>query len=217
METASKFTPRRLGRTEFVRSNVFSSWSLRLGRMVEIVGPAVYDVWLTVEFDPSNIDYCERPPISLDLLNKTGSKRPIDFWVKRTDGRQYGIIVFDSRLKRDQNVSLDIIRSSIERSRLSVDIWSPIELCGKTNLIENLKFLRPFTATELPRDIELESGLVANLRSLGTLSWGELVALWPTRPRVAVNFAIARLIHAGQLLADLSGDLITNSTLLELP
>lgn len=217
METPSIFTPRRLGRAEFLRSNVFTSWSLRLGRVVEIVGPTLYDAWLIVEFDPTIVEYCERPPMSVDLSGQAGRKRAIDFWVKEADGKQHGIIVFDPRLGRDRNVSLQTIQSSLERAGLHCKIWSQSDLRGKSTLIENLKFLRPFTATEMPRDLELESGLIADVGSFGSVSWGMLVERWSTHPPSAVNFSIARLMHAGRLIADLSGDLITNATPLALP
>lgn len=217
METPSIFTPRRLGRAEFLRSNVFTSWSLRLGRVVEIVGPTLYDAWLIVEFDPKIVEYCERPPITIDLRGQAGRKRPIDFWAKEADGRQRGIIVFDPGLRRDRDISLETIQSSLECSGLRCEIWSQSDLRGKSTLIENLKFLRPFTATETSRDLELESGLIADVGSFGSVSWGMLVERWSTRPPSAVNFSIARLMHAGRLLADLSGGLITNATPLVLP
>ncbi len=217
MKTPATFTPRRMGRGEFMGSNVFISWSLRLGREVEIIGPTLYDAWLIVEFDPQIVEYCERPPISVDLAGEAGSNRPVDFWLKRVDGKQYGIIVFDPGLSRDRKLSLEAFQRSIKRSGPQWEIWSPMDLHSKRTLIENLKFLRPFTATEMPRDLELENGLVADVGGLGAVSWGELVARWSTRPPVAVNFAVARLIHAGRLFADLSDRFITNATPLALP
>ncbi|MDR3443704.1 hypothetical protein [Dyella sp.] len=63
----SGLSPLKIGQGEFLRSNVFVSWSPKLDREIRLIGPSAFDAWLIIEFDPDIVDFCERPPLDLCL------------------------------------------------------------------------------------------------------------------------------------------------------
>lgn len=214
---SEKLTPRKIGDPEFFRSNVFVSWSPRLGREVRIIGPTLFDAWLIIEFDTDIVEYCERPPLDLQLLPLDGKVRPIDFWVRRRSGKLVNIIVHDVALKRDRVQPLDLLERSIASAKVHCEIWIASELQRRSTLIRSYKALRPFVSVDEPPDEDLEAALIAHLRALGSATWSQLTAIPRNRPEANVDNAIARLIHSGKFLANLAEEPLSNSTVVSLP
>src|SRR4051794_25069246 len=97
---SANLEPRLLGRRDLTRFNTFEFWSRKLERDVLLLGPSQFDASLILEFDHEIQRYCERPPLRIDILpHSEKMARELDFWAERSNGQQFGIIVFDARPK----------------------------------------------------------------------------------------------------------------------
>ena len=217
VDTGSQFKPRKIGDAEFRRSNVFVAWSGKVGRQIQLIGPNQYDAWLLVEFDPDAAWFCERPPIHIELLPLEGKRRPLDFWVRRRSGKQFGVVLYDATLARDKACPLDLLNRSIEVSKLKCEIWQGTDMRSRTTKQRNLKELQPFVAMEQDSDEQLSTALVVHLDRVKTASWSELRTLFASRFEGVVNMEIARLIHAGRIKANLADHVLASNTMLSLP
>lgn len=217
VDTGAQFKPRRIGDAEFRRSNIFVAWSGKLGRQIQLIGPSQYDAWLLIEFDPDAAWFCERPPINIELLPFEGKRRPVDFWVRRRSGRQFGVVLFDATLARDKACPLDLLKRSIEASKLKCEIWQGADMRSRTTYLRNLKELQPFIAMEQGSDEQLSTALVGHLERVKTASWSELRTLFASQFDGVVNMEIARLIHAGRIKANLADHALASITVLSLP
>lgn len=217
VETSPQFKPRKISDAQFRRSNVFVAWSRKVGRRVRLIGPTQYDAWLMVEFDPEITWFCERPPIDIELLPLEGKRRPLDFWARRRTGKQFGVVLHDVALARDKTCPLDLLKRSIEASKLKCEIWQAADMRSRTTYVRNLKELQPFVAMDQPSDEQLADAVVAYLERVKTASWSELMTLFASRFEGVVNTEIARLIHAGRVKANLSDHALASNTGLSLP
>lgn len=214
---SSQFKPRKITDAQFRRSNVFVAWSGKASRQVQLIGPTQYDAWLLIEFDPDVAWFCERPPIDIELLPLEGKRRSLDFWARRRSGKQFGVVLHDAALARDKACPLDLLKRSIEASKLKCEIWQAIDMRSRFIYVRNLKALQPFVAMELPEDEQLATALVSHLERVKKASWSELMALFASRFEGVVNAEIARLIHAGRITANLSDHALASNTVLTLP
>ncbi|MBZ4039094.1 MAG: hypothetical protein A2579_05375 [Lysobacterales bacterium RIFOXYD1_FULL_69_11] len=217
VEAGPQFNPRKIGGAEFRRSNVFVAWSAKSNRHVHLIGPSQYDAWLLIEFDPDIAWFCERPPIFIDLLPLEGKRRALDFWLKRQSGRQAGVVLYDIRSTRDKALSPDLLKRSIEGSKLTCEVWQAADLQSRATYVRNLKQLQPFVAMEHSSDEEIEVAVVAHLKKVRTASWSELTRLFASRFEGYVNTELARLIHRGLVKADLYEHPLASTTVLRLP
>ena len=217
VDAGPQFKPRKISDAEFRRSNVFVAWSGKARRQVQLIGPNQYDSWLLIEFDPDVVWFCERPPIYIELLPLEGKRRPIDFWVRRSSGRQSGVVLHDVALARDKACPLDLLKRSIEASKLKCEIWQAADMRSRATYVRNLKELQPFVAMEQHSDDQMATAIVAHLERVKTAAWSELIALFASRFEGSVNMDIARLIHAGRVKANLGDHLLASSTVLCLP
>ena len=217
VEADPQFKPRQITDAQFRRSNMFVAWSSKAGRRVQLIGPTQYDAWLLVEFDPDVAWFCERPPIDIELMPLGGRRRPLDFWVRRRSGKQFGIVLHDAALARDRACPFDLLKRSIEASKLKCEIWQASDMRSRLIYVRNLKELQPFVAMDQPADEHLAMALVAHLERVGKASWSELIALFASRFEGTVNAEIARLIHAGRITANLTDHVLATNTVLSLP
>ena len=181
VETNPQFKPRKITDAQFRRSNVFLAWSRKAGRRVQLIGPTQYDAWLLIEFDPDVAWFCERPPIDIELMPLEGKRRPLDFWARRRSGKQFGVVVHDVVLARDKACPLDLLKRSIEASKLKCEVWQASDMRSRLIYIRNLKSLQPFVAMDQPADEQLAATLVAHLERVKKASWSELMALFASR------------------------------------
>lgn len=216
-QTASdrKLVPVKIGQAEFLRSNIFISWSPKAGREARLVGPGLFDAWLLLEFDADVLDFCERPPLAISLALNDGRSKHLDFWVRHRSGKQYGIVLHDANLPRDASISIDLLRRSVERAEFACEIWIASDVRRRLIYLRNIKQLLPFLARQQTRDIELEEFLLAHVSRSGRSSWMDLASIVGSRHPEDVDTAIAFLIHSGKVTADLSSQPLTNSTVLE--
>ncbi len=217
VDAGPQFKPRKISDAEFRRSNVFVAWSGKVGRQVQLIGPNQYDAWLLIEFGPDVAWLCERPPIYIELLPLEGKRRPLHFWVRQRSGKQFGVVLYDVALARDKACPLDLLKRSIEASKLKCEIWQAADIRSRTTYVRNLKELQPFVAMEQSSDEQLATSLVAHLERVKTASWSELMTLFASRFEGVVNMEIARLIHAGRVTANLGDHALASNTVLSLP
>lgn len=217
VDASSQFKPRKITDAQFRRSNIFVAWSRKAGRRVQLIGPTQHDAWLLIEFDPDVEWFCERPPIDIRLLPLEGKQRALDFWARRRSGKQFGVVLHDFALARDKACSVDLLQRSIEASKLNCEIWQAPDMRSRLIYVRNLKELQPFVAMDQPDDEQLAKTLLAHLRRVKTASWSELMALSSSRFEGVVNAEIARLIHRGQIKANLADHALASNTVLSLP
>lgn len=217
MDASPQFKPRKLTNAEFQTSNVFAAWSRKIGREVRLIGPNQYDAWLQLEFDPEVVWFCERPPIYIELLPLVGKKRAVDFWVRQRTAKQLGVVLHDVALARDKSCPVDLLKRSIEQSKLMCEVWQAADMRSRTIYLRNLKQLQPFLAMDQQSDEQLAASILAHVHQLGKASWSELLAISASRYEGIVHYEIARLIHSGRLKANLAEHPLASNTLLTLP
>lgn len=217
VEINPQFKPRKITDAQFRRSNVFVVWSRKAARRVKLIGPTQYDAWLLIEFDPDVAWFCERPPIDIELLPLEGKRRPLDFWGRRRSGEQFGVVLHDVVLTRDKACPLDLLKRSIEASKLKCEIWQASDMRSRLIYVRNLKELQPFVAMDQPADEQLAATLVEHLERVEKASWSELMTLFASRFEGVVNAEIARLIHSGRVTANLADHALASNTVLRLP
>lgn len=217
VEASPQFKPRKISDAQFGRSNVFVAWSGRLDRRVQLIGPAQYDAWLVLEFDPDVAWFCERPPIDIELMPLDGKRRPLDFWARRRSGKQFGVALHDAALARDKKCPLDLLKRSVEASKLKCEIWQASDMRSRLIYVRNLKELQPFIAMNQPADEQLATALITHLERVKRASWSEVMTLFTSRFEGVVNTEIARLIHSGRITANLADHALASNTVLSVP
>lgn len=217
VESTAFFKPRRLSQGQALKSNLFISWSRRLGRRVRLIGPGQFDAWLMLEWDSDVLEFCERPPVSLQLLPRDCGRRAVDFWTRRRSGEQRGVFLHDPELIRDKACPLETLEASIKASRLHCVIWRAADIRSRSVLIRNLKQLQPFVAIEESANDRLAALLLARLRKVKAVTWADIRKSCPTEYATSVDCEIARLIHAGSIAADIADHPLTSNTVLSLP
>lgn len=192
--------PIELKKHEFVRSNVFVACSRKVGREIRVIGPSCYDAWLVLEFDPAVLEFCERPPLYLALLPTTSKRaRAFDFWVRRCDGYR-GIVIVNPH---DKRLDLDVLRRSIAASQQPIELWLTSDLERRRVYLRNLKLLAPFVACECCLDRALLKPVLTFLFPRPQ-RWGDVRAHFSDVSLSVVDGALAYLIHAGEVRADLT-------------
>jgi len=205
-------SPLKIGQGEFLRSNVFISWSPKLDREIRLIGPSAFDAWLTIEFDPDIVDFCERPPLNLRLSQNDDKIRRLDFWIHRRSGIQTGVILHDPTLSRDASLPIELLQRAIERSELNCVVWHVADLRQRRIYLRNLKHLLPFLSNASAVEAWVIEVMKNHLERFGQASWLDLVSLVPTQAAYTANTAVAWLIHRGYAAGDLGEQLLTNST-----
>lgn len=208
----SGLSPLKIGQGEFLRSNVFVSWSPKLDREIRLIGPSAFDAWLIIEFDPDIVDFCERPPLDLNLSQNDDKVRRLDFWIRRKSGMQTGIVLHDPTLSRDAGLPIELLQRAIERSDVSCVVWHVSDLRRRLMYLRNLKHLLPFLSNAAAVEAWVIDVMKGHLERFGHASWLDLVSLVPTQAAYTANTAVAWLIHRGYANGDLSEQPLTNST-----
>jgi len=215
---AESLSPRPFRKGEFDRSNVFVVYSRKVEREIKVIGPANFDAWLLIEFDVDIINFCERPPLDLTLMpTKEGKHRPYDFWVLHRRGGQHGLIVYDPQLPRDGRLPVDLLKRSVAEVDRAVEIWFASDLRARSTLIRNLKQLQPYVAMDHALDRALRSQILERVNAGKEVTWSDIhqsAKLWYSG---LISAELARLIHSGNVVADLSQAPLSMSTRLTAP
>ncbi|WP_338339540.1 hypothetical protein [Xanthomonas euvesicatoria] len=219
MVASKNMRPREMSSSEFYRSNVFIARSPRLGRRVELVS-SQYAAWLFLEFDPHIEWFCERPPLGIDLLPLEGRVLPLDFWVVAQKGEQHGVLVYNAKAMSARGLGLDLIERSIDRTKMQCQIWRVSDMNKRVVHLRNLKQLLPMVLAPVAHNEEMEEKLLSYLKwaeaACSPATWSAVIAhLGPAIAGVA-NCQIARLIHSGQINANLHEEPLSGNTKLSL-
>lgn len=210
-------SPLKIGQGEFLRSNVFISWSPKLEREIRLIGPSSFDAWLAIEFTPDIVEFCERPPAALQLSPHDGATRNFDFWLRKKSGGHAYVILYDPALGRDSQVPLELLERAIRLSATSCYVWHASDLRRRLVYLRNLKQLLPFVSGASRAEPWVLDRMKDYLRHHGHASWLDLMSAVPTQPSHTLHSAIAWLIHRGAVVADLDEFPLSNSTLLRQP
>jgi hypothetical protein len=210
-------SPLKISQGEFLRSNVFISWSPKLEREVRLLGPSFFDAWLTIEFTPDIVEFCERPPSALQLSPNEGAMRNFDFWLRNKSGSQAYAILYDPELGRNSQVSLELLERAVRLSGTTCHVWHASDLRRRLTYLRNLKQLLPFVSSASKVEGWMLDRMKDYLSRHGQASWLDLVSTVPTQPLHTLHSAIAWLIHRGTVVADLDEFPLSNSTVLRQP
>lgn len=219
MVASRDMRPRKMSSSEFYRSNVFIARSPRLGRRVELVS-SQYEAWLFIEFDPQIEWFCERPPMGIDLLPLEGKVQPLDFWVVTQTGEQYGVLIYHEKSMSARGRSLDLIERSIERANIRCQLWRADDMRKRLVHLRNLKQLLPLVLMPAAHSERMAERLLSYLKwaaaACSPATWSDVIAHLGTAIAGEANCHIARLIHSGQIKANLLEHPLSGGTKLSL-
>lgn len=216
-KSATAPKPLKIGQGEFLRSNVFISWSPKLDREVRLIGPSSFDAWLLIEFTPDIVEFCERPPSALQLSPNSDAARNFDFWFRSKSGVLAYVILYDPEFGRDNQVSPQLLERAIRRSGITCHVWHISDLRRRFVFLRNLKQLLPYVAGPSQAEPWVLDRMKDFLQVHGRASWLDLMAAVPTQPVHVLHSAIAWLIHKGAAFADLDQFPLCDSTVLRQP
>lgn len=206
--------PAALSRGKLSSLNTFSFWSRKLGRRVLLVGPSQFDAALILEFDHTVAAYCERPNHRLDLLpSGSGRYRAVDFWVRRRDGRQSGLLVFEPT----RSLSEDVLRRSLLEAKLGWEVWLVTDLVQRRQFLRNLKQLRPYVSCAEDKPVETQQQISGFLSQYREGRWDQIRA--STQGATASTFAraMALMYHSGTIKLDVETAPLCSRTWVSLP
>jgi len=204
----TKLEPLKLERRQLSALNTFEFWSRKLGRNTLLIGPSQFDAALILEFDPAVQTYCERPPLSLDLLpHGENDARDLDFWVHRSGGHQLGVVVFEVTRKLTE----ERIRRSIEVSEMPVELWLVGDMGQRRQFLRNLKHLRPYISNEEIIPCETRSKIESFLRDYREGTWRQVLTACNEDPSTFAH-AISLLYFEGVLDLDISARPLSMTT-----
>jgi len=197
---APELRPSSLERRQLSAVNAFSFWSRKLRRRVLVVGPSQFDAVLLLEFDPDVTAYCERPDLRLDLLPWGSSRfRTLDFWVRRRNGRQNGVIVAES----NKVLSEELLRRSLAEAKLGWEIWLANDLLQRRQFIRNLKQLRPYVSSRDDTPSRAKEHINSFLSKFREGRWDQIQAATPGVAPSVFARVLARMYHAGEVALEI--------------
>ncbi|CAD7716538.1 hypothetical protein LMG31886_21570 [Xanthomonas hydrangeae] len=219
MVASRDMRPRKMSSSEFYRSNVFIARSPRLGRRVELVS-SQYEAWLFIEFDPQIEWFCERPPMEIDLLPLERKVQPLDFWVVTRTGEQYGVLIYHEKSMSARGRSLDLIGRSIDRANIRCQLWRADDMQKRLVHLRNLKQLLPLVLMPAAHSEGMAERLLSYLKwaaaACSPATWSDVIAHLGSEIVGEANCLIARLIHSGQIKANLFEHPLSGATKLSL-
>jgi hypothetical protein len=134
--------------------------------------------------------------------------RELDFWAERSNGQQFGIIVFDARPKLTE----DQLRRSIEASKMPVEVWLNADLAQRRQLLRNLKQLRPYVSQDEPVSREIQENVQDFLRKYQEGSWGQIKVAVRSESSSMFTRAVSLLYHSGKIDLDISARPLSKAT-----
>lgn len=210
-------TVRPLTRGQRDAANLYTAWSVRLARTVELVGPASYEYWILLEWAPDLTNFCERPAVNGD---STSQPLAPDFWLNpRGRAPYYANLIPDGCLARfsdGQPVPTFAVGGDVATLNGLKRTWvSDRVLRDRVVGIRNRKFLNPFAAEAAERpDLSRREAIRRLVKVRGISSWRDIENGFNQASRYRVRCELALLLHRGILHADLDENLVTDALLL---
>jgi hypothetical protein len=180
--------------------------------MVMLIGGVLLDARILLEFDPDVVAVCERPRFDIAIVRSQHS-REVDFWVLRQNKAQHGVVVH-SASRKDKNITLGVLESSIKASTMNCQIWAECDLLRRRLLLRNLKQILPYLSIDGAVDTDLSNALEQVIRDRGKdgASLEELVQAHAQRHRTQVAASLFASFHKGRVSADLEHTVLTTKT-----
>jgi hypothetical protein len=205
--------------------NLWDGYSLKSGRDTEAFDDLQYDYWISIEANPSIESHCERPVQDCSWVEGHLIKFTIDSWVRWRDGRQeFRAIRRECDVRRDARGEIldEVLRAQKQwaaRCGYQFEIVTDATIRADFQWLQSWKlilhFLKVHQWTVL--DANVFSAAEVAMEGCAAIELGHLISvLQKTYPGERASVAVYRLLHAGQLSADLRGRLIGRRTKLSL-
>jgi hypothetical protein len=201
--------------------NLYIARSVRLGRVVELVGPANYELWMLLEWQTDLAAFTERPVV---YGNESESTVRVDFWIKpKGAAAYYAILASADCLRRNQSgVVTPTFESNVPdvHSVAGTELrWIPdTYLRDNIVAIRNRKFLMPYaTEAALYPQIALRESIQRKVKIRSPISWRNIEASFQSNLRHSVRCELSFLLHKGTLRANIDTDIASDDTAVSLP
>lgn len=197
------FQPRGLTDRERRRQDLWSFWSPKLGRDVQVIGPMAIMQALTFELNPDVHAYVERPR----KIEVGATPLELDFWTSEARGlERFWLLVPNQDAiepgtpRREHRRAVALIEAA-QRAHLRLEFVFEHDLCRRATEIHTAKRLLPYvqTATELPNRDALRDQIRAAFCNAERATIDQVCAELRGFPAPDVRAGIADLIHAGEL------------------
>ena len=197
------FRPRSLTIAERKNRDLWSFWSPKSCRVVQLIGPLAFMVALQFEFDPNVRGYVERPR----QLDVEGGAVELDFWTREPRGleRFWLLVPNDETIepttpRREHRRSAALIEAA-QRAHVRVDFVFEFELVRRAAEIQTYKRLLPFvqTAEQLPNRDALRTQIRELFTSTDRATLDQVCGALRGFHVADVKAGIVDLIHGGEL------------------
>jgi hypothetical protein len=201
--------------------NYWESFSLKAGsRVVRLYSDLAYDHWVLLEADPTVVSLCEEPiRIQMPVGDKwVGSI--LDMWYATRDGEEYFCEVKyardiksaapDSRIGRQLAAQLAWAKGVGARYCIATDLTVRSRPKFLVNWKSALRYLAQNRAVRTEALQEAIREQVVRCRRGTTI--GALASRFPAIDSSVFRTALFREIHAGRLLGDMNGPLLSELT-----
>jgi hypothetical protein len=200
------FTPTPVRRSLRPRASPrYTGWSPKMHRQMHFATHLEYLHWLMLEGTPEVVQLCEHyPEVRLETQYYV-----FDMWLRWKDGHEecrevvpgygyHGVKEFGPATS-----GWTVIHNWSREHGYVCERITEQAIAPQMRRIQNWRRMLPFVrfAQEHP-DIELEAVVLLKLL-LADLSLRELMRTQPARQGIAVSAAVAKLLHAGKISADL--------------
>jgi hypothetical protein len=214
---AVPFAPRKLTRSEQIRSDLYIYHSPKLARQVMVIRPTVLALALELEFSPRMRTYVERPR----TLVFDGGKIELSFWTATDRGlEQFLWLTVAAPAKtgpsaRGAERRLEAIQAAAQNAQIALTLVSEAQMARRP--IENANRLRllPWvqTARDLPQLAAICARALERFAYQARLSFAQLEHALSDYDARDVRAAACQLVHSGELTLDWSSKLHTHSLL----
>lgn len=197
------FQARTLSERERRRQDLWSFWSPKLAREIQVVGPMAIMQALMFELDPNVRAYVERPR----TLEVDPTLVELDFWTTETRGlERFWLLVPNQDAiepgtpRREHRRAVALIEAA-QRAHLRLEFVFEHDLCRRAHEIHTAKRLLPYvqTAAKLPNRDALRDQIRGLFDNSERATIDQLCAEMRGFPAADVRAGLADLIHAGEL------------------
>jgi len=192
--------------------NLYIAWSIRLGRSLELIGPAAYEYWLLLEWDSHIRAFCERPIVLGELPERVLMP---DFWVC-PGGKvpHYISLVADDSITRFKD-ELPRPTFDLEEDPHTLNgtprFWVSDKILRDSVIgLRNRKYLTPYAAEAAQRpDLPRRDAVRRLAKVRGSCSWLDFERSFDESMRHMVRCELAYLLHKGDLVVDLDTEFVS--------
>lgn len=191
-------------------NNFWQVYSPKLNRRIKLYSNLEYHHWILMEATPEIASFCERPIKVLGLVDGKNGSSLIDMWVQwRSGAEEYRELKYAKKLDQinDNPVlshQLELQKAWCERREITHRVVTDNEVYANKILLRNWQLILSQLANT--RDLDLGKVQESTRRIVaveGAISLLRLSRLFVGVQPTAIQAAVFRLIHAGELQAPL--------------